>query len=489
MSARCPPIREMLNKICASWTCEDFLQFTETVTATVTCLSCGITYRAQFWTTCDVEPGSAGAAATRPERIRVLERYIEAASIQPDEQWRSRLEIDGITEHVRFQLYGQCKVGSGTSAMITGVNYTRTKCAKRNYWVKVAYPYKETTRRPHKPLSKQWLPAISYGKHDVHPDSRAAVEGFNNEVTIGLVQHILEVSHCISPAPLALVVCELYEPEERRAAHQLAQAHGAAGGRWVQTAVGVITSSLWSWTTSTRSGVSTTLVTIGRDRIPAGLLDQLFCNKPGCTSRVQPQQTPGSQLGYDVADLPERTTPNTAEWDGNTTELASCGFTVTDDEATGELTVSSAGPTSLLTNDTGVARSLLDEVPAEYGLARGILGQHYRNGNIPPPNALCTEVKTSARLLPVAESVPPPSRGVVRVSDVSSRPPKSRVALPLADATNRPSHAIVELHAALTTAGSKSIRHNASAVTAAAKAADAAAANVEEEEQEADSSP
>jgi len=158
-----------------------------------------------------VEPGSTGAAATRPECIRVLERYIEAASIQPDEQWRSRLEIDGITEHVRFQLYGQCKVGSGTSAMIAGVNYTRTKGAKRNYWVKVAYPYKETTRRPHKPLSKQWLPAISFGKHDVHPDSRAAVEGFNNEVTIGLVQHILEVFHTAYPLPpLTLLVCELY---------------------------------------------------------------------------------------------------------------------------------------------------------------------------------------------------------------------------------------------------------------------------------------
>mmetsp|Transcript_5038 Transcript_5038/g.12699 ORF Transcript_5038/g.12699 Transcript_5038/m.12699 type:complete len:149 (+) Transcript_5038:776-1222(+) len=148
--------------------------------------------------------------------------------------------------------------------MIAGVNYTRTKGAKRNYWVKVAYPYKETTRRPHKPLSKQWLPAISFGKHDVHPDSRAAVEGFNNEVTIGLVQHILEVFHTAYPLPpLALVVCELYEPEERRPAHQLAQARGAAGGRWVQTAVGVITSSLWSWTTSTGSCVSTTLVTIG----------------------------------------------------------------------------------------------------------------------------------------------------------------------------------------------------------------------------------
>eukprot|EP00873_Tetraselmis_striata_P018135 jgi/Tetstr1/438399/TSEL_026965.t1 len=398
---------------------------------------------------------------------------------------------------------------------------TRTKGAKRNYWVKVAYPYKETTRRPHKPLSHQWLPAITYGKHVVHPD-----------------------------------MC----------------------------------------TTA------------------SGLLDQLFCNKDCCTFRVHPQQTPGSQLGYDVADLLERTTPDAAEWDGNKTELAGCGFTVTDDEATGEpmvvayftcntpveyrasvpnpprapVTLSSAWPTAQLTSESGVAGSLLDEVQAEYdrvidevldlawprceatglhypirattkhvvvappwaeevcyyefnmrcrftkcnaiftkravmtafrkkitnkrgylaraypnesrgaklirgkkpsedimkrarALARawheGILGQHYRNGTTPPLNALCTEVGNVCEVTPVAESVPPPSRGVVRVSGVSSRPPKSRVALPLADATNRPSHAIVELQAALTKAASKSLRHNASAVTAAAKAADAAAAN------------
>eukprot|EP00873_Tetraselmis_striata_P026174 jgi/Tetstr1/446438/TSEL_033980.t1 len=178
-----------------------------------------------------VERGSTRAAATRPECIRVMEPYIEEASIQPNEQWRSRLEIGGINEHVR------------------------------------------------------------------------------------------------------------------------------------------------------------------RDRIPAGLLDQLLCNKHGCTFRVHPQQTPGSQLGYDVADLLEHTTPDAAEWDGNNTELAGCGFTVTDDDATGEsvvvayftcntpveyrglvlnpprapVTVSSAGPTTLLTSDTGVAGSLLlDEVPSEY---------------------------------------------------------------------------------------------------------------------------
>eukprot|EP00873_Tetraselmis_striata_P034050 jgi/Tetstr1/454314/TSEL_041233.t1 len=47
--------------------------------------------------------------------------------------------------------------------------------------------------------------------------------------------------------------------------------------------------------------------------------------------------TPGSQLGSDVANLLlERTTPDAAERDGNKTELAGCGFTVTDDEATGE---------------------------------------------------------------------------------------------------------------------------------------------------------
>eukprot|EP00873_Tetraselmis_striata_P001017 jgi/Tetstr1/421281/TSEL_001154.t1 len=105
------------------------------------------------------------------------------------------------------------------------------------------------------------------------------------------------------------------------------------------------------------------------------------------------EHTPGSQLGYDVADLLERTTPDAAEWDGNKTEFAGCGFTVTDDDATGEtvvvayftcntpveyrglvlnpprapVTVSSAGPTTLLTSDTGVAGSLLlDEVPSEY---------------------------------------------------------------------------------------------------------------------------
>eukprot|EP00873_Tetraselmis_striata_P027442 jgi/Tetstr1/447706/TSEL_035063.t1 len=73
-----------------------------------------------------------------------------------------------------------------------------------------------------------------------------------------------------------------------------------------------------------------------RDRILARLLDQLFCNKHGCTLRVHPHQTQGSQLGYDVADLLERTTPDAAEWDGNKTELGGGGFTVTDDEATGE---------------------------------------------------------------------------------------------------------------------------------------------------------
>eukprot|EP00873_Tetraselmis_striata_P038378 jgi/Tetstr1/458642/TSEL_004346.t1 len=100
----------------------------------------------------------------------------------------------------------------------------------------------------------------------------------------------------------------------------------------------------------------------------------------------------------------------------------------------------------------------------------GILGQHYKNGTTPPRNALCTEVEDVCEVTPVAESVPPPSRGAVRVSGISSRPPKSRVALPLADATNMPGHAIVELQAALTKAGLKSIRHDASAVTAAAKA-------------------
>eukprot|EP00873_Tetraselmis_striata_P002575 jgi/Tetstr1/422839/TSEL_013630.t1 len=154
-----------------------------------------------------------------------------------------------------------------------------------------------------------------------------------------------------------------------------------------------------------------------RDRIPAGLLDQLVCNKHGCTVRVHPQQTPGSQLRHDFADLLERTTPDAAEWDGNKTELAGCGFCVTDDEATGESMV-----VAYFTCNT----------PVEY------------------------------RASVLKAPLPPPSRGVVRVSGISSRPPKSRVTLPLADATNNmPSHAIVELQAALTKAGSKSIRHNA----------------------------
>eukprot|EP00873_Tetraselmis_striata_P013112 jgi/Tetstr1/433376/TSEL_022661.t1 len=61
-----------------------------------------------------VEPGSTGAAATRPEYIKVLERYIEEASIQPNEQWRSRLEIDGINEHVRVHV-DNCSASSFSS--------------------------------------------------------------------------------------------------------------------------------------------------------------------------------------------------------------------------------------------------------------------------------------------------------------------------------------------------------------------------------------
>eukprot|EP00873_Tetraselmis_striata_P008836 jgi/Tetstr1/429100/TSEL_019063.t1 len=202
------------------------------------------------------------------------------------------------------------------------------------------------------------------------------------------------------------------------------------------------------------------------------IIDQLFCNKHGCTFRVHPQQTEKSQLRYDVADLLERTTPNAAEWDGNKTEFAGWGFSVTDDEATGEsmvvayftcntyveypaavlkaprtpVTVSPAGPTTLQNSDTGVAGSLLDEPNTAWH--KGILGQHYRNGTTPPLNALCTEVEDACE-----------------------------------------SHAIVELHAALAKAGSKSICHNATAVNAAAKAADAAAADVEEQEHEAYSLP
>jgi len=42
--------------------------------------------------------------------------------------------------------------------------------------------------------------------------SRVAVEDFNDAVTIGLVQYILEVTHTayISLPPLTLLVCELY---------------------------------------------------------------------------------------------------------------------------------------------------------------------------------------------------------------------------------------------------------------------------------------
>lgn len=40
----------------------------------------------------------------------------------------------------RFELYRQCKVGEGTSFMITAVSYNRTQGAKRNYWVKVSCP-------------------------------------------------------------------------------------------------------------------------------------------------------------------------------------------------------------------------------------------------------------------------------------------------------------------------------------------------------------
>eukprot|EP00873_Tetraselmis_striata_P040117 jgi/Tetstr1/460381/TSEL_000059.t1 len=120
-----------------------------------------------------------------------------------------------------------------------------------------------------------------------------------------------------------------------------------------------------------------------RDRIPAPLLDQLFCNKHGCTFRVHPPADPGSQFGYDVADLLERTTPDAAEWDGNKTELAGCGFTVTDDEATGESMV-----VTYFTCNT----------PVEYRASHTTA-----NGLKPPAELLDT--------LPCAERPPPPRNG------------------------------------------------------------------------------
>eukprot|EP00873_Tetraselmis_striata_P019079 jgi/Tetstr1/439343/TSEL_027781.t1 len=157
----------------------------------------------------------------------------------------------------------------------------------------------------------------------------------------------------------------------------------------------------------------------------------------GCTFRGHPQQTPGSQLRYDVADLLERNHLDAAEWDGNKTELAGFGFSVTDDEATDEymvvayftcntsveyrasvlkapralVTVSLAGPTAMLNSDTGVAGSLLNEVPGHGTRAsytawhEGILGQHYKNGTTPPLNALCTEMEDVCEVTPTVGRV------------------------------------------------------------------------------------
>eukprot|EP00873_Tetraselmis_striata_P022486 jgi/Tetstr1/442750/TSEL_030839.t1 len=142
----------------------------------------------------------------------------------------------------------------------------------------------------------------------------------------------------------------------------------------------------------------------------------------------------------------QRTTPDAAEWDGNIkTELPGCGSTVTDDEATGESMV-----VAYFTCNTPVeSRASVLKAPPEYtAWHEGILGQHYMNGTTPPLNALCTEVEDVCGVNPTG--------GRVRRAF------------------------------ALTKASSKSIRHNATAVTAAAKAADAAAADMDEEEEEAE---
>lgn len=99
----------------------------------------------------------------------------------------------------RFELYSQCKVGTGTSFMVTSVDYKRTKGAKRNYWVKVCaamllsgirvvaaaaaalplnlidtrqvvYPFMETESRPLKAWEDKWLPESDYGTHEVLPN-------------------------------------------------------------------------------------------------------------------------------------------------------------------------------------------------------------------------------------------------------------------------------------------------------------------------------